>query len=56
MNELSDNQIKMYKIVICNELLDKVMKKKRTIIDEDGVMYRAVLLKDIEDLKAEVNQ
>ena len=38
------------------ELLDKVMQKKRTIIDEDGVMYKVVLLKDIEDLKAEVSE
>ena len=38
-----------------SELLDKVMQKWRTIIDEDGVMYKVVLLKDIEDLKKEVS-
>lgn len=36
-----------------SDLLDKVMQKGRTIIDEDGVMYKAILLKDIEDMKAE---
>ena len=39
-----------------SELLDKVMQKWRTVIDEDGVMYKVVLLKDIEELKAEVEQ
>ena len=39
-----------------SELLDKVMQKQRTIIDEDGVMYKVVFLKDIEDMKAEVEQ
>ena len=39
-----------------SELLDKVMQKKRTIIDEDGVMYKVVFLKDIEDMKAEVSE
>lgn len=38
------------------ELLDKVMQKWRTIIDEDGVMYRVVFLKDIEEMKAEVEK
>lgn len=38
------------------DLLNKVMQKKRTIIDEDGVMYKVVLLKDIEDLKKEVSK
>ena len=38
------------------ELLDKVMQKWRTVIDEDGVMYKVVLLKDIEELKAEVSE
>ena len=37
-------------------LLDKVMQKWRTVIDEDGVMYKVVLLKDIEDLKKEVSE
>ena len=39
-----------------SELLDKVMQKQRTIIDDDGVMYKVVFLKDIEDLKAEVEE
>ena len=39
-----------------SDLLDKVMQKGRTIIDEDGVMYKAILLKDIEDMKAEVSK
>ena len=39
-----------------SELLDKVMQKQRTIIDDDGVMYRVVFLKDIEDLKKEVSK
>lgn len=39
-----------------NELLDKVMQKQRTIIDDDGVMYKVVFLKDIEDMKAEVSE
>ena len=39
-----------------SELLDKVMQKQRAIIAEDGVMYRIVLLKDIEDMKAEVEK
>ena len=38
------------------ELLDKVMQKYRAIIDEDGVMYKVVFLKDIEDMKAEVSK
>ena len=38
------------------KLLDKVMQKQRTIIDDDGVMYRVVFLKDIEELKAEVEE
>ena len=38
------------------ELLDKVMQKQRTIIDDDGVMYRVVFLKDIEDIKSEVQK
>ena len=37
-----------------SELLDKVMQKCRTIIDDDGVMYKVVFLKDIEEMKAEV--
>ena len=37
-----------------SELLDKVMQKQRTIIDDDGVMYKVVFLKDIEEMKAEV--
>lgn len=41
---------------IKSEVLDKVMQKQRTIIDDDGVMYRVVLLKDIEDLKKEVSE
>ena len=39
-----------------SELLDKVMQKYRAIIDEDGVMYKVVFLKDIEDMKAEVSR
>ena len=39
-----------------SELLDKVMQKQRTIIDDDGVMYRVVFLKDIEDIKSEVQK
>lgn len=39
-----------------SELLDKVMQKHRVIIDEDGVMYKAVLIKDIEQMKAEVEE
>lgn len=38
------------------DLLDKVMQKWRTVIDDDGVMYKVVLLKDIEDLKKEVSE
>ena len=38
------------------DLLDKVIQKQRTIIDEDGVMYKVVFLKDIEDMKAEVSK
>lgn len=38
------------------DLLNKVMQKQRTIIDEDGMMYKIVLLKDIEDLKKEVSK
>ena len=38
------------------DLLDKVMQKHRTIIDDDGVMYKVVFLKDIEDMKAEVSK
>ena len=37
-------------------LLDKVMQKWRTVIDEDGVMHKVVLLKDIEKMKAEVSE
>ena len=39
-----------------SELLDKVMQKWRTVIDEDGVMHKVVLLKDIEKMKAEVGE
>ena len=39
-----------------SELLDKVMQKWRTVIDDDGVMYKVVLLKDVEELKAEVEE
>ncbi len=39
-----------------SKLLDKVMQKQRTIIDDDGVMYKVVFLKDIEDLKKEVSE
>ena len=39
-----------------SELLDKVMQKWRTVIDDDGVMYKVVLLKDIEDIKKEVSK
>ena len=39
-----------------SELLDKVMQKQRTIIDEDGVMYKVVFLKDIEKLKAGIGE
>lgn len=39
-----------------SELLDKVMQKWRTVIDDDGTMYKVVLLKDIEDMKAEVEK
>lgn len=35
------------------DLLNKVMQKQRTIIDDDGVMHRVVLVKDIEELKGE---
>ena len=45
-----------YKQKYDSDLLDKVKQKKRTIIDEDGVMYKVVFLKDIEDLKAEVSE
>lgn len=38
------------------DVIDKVMQKQRTIIDDDGVMYRVVFLKDIEELKAEVSK
>ena len=38
------------------ELLDKVMQKWRTVIDDDGTMYKVVFLKDIEDMKAEVSK
>lgn len=38
------------------KLLDKVMQKWRTIIDDDGVMYKVVFLKDIEDMKAEIEE
>lgn len=30
------------------ELFDKLKQKQRTIIDDDGVMYKVVFLKDIE--------
>lgn len=39
-----------------SELLDKVMQKQRTIIDDDGVMYKVVFLKDIEEMKAEIEE
>ena len=45
-----------YKQKYNSNLLDKVMQKQRTIIDDDGVMYKVVLLKDIEDLKKEVSE
>lgn len=38
------------------DLLDKVMQKQRTIIDDDGVMHKVVLVKDIEDMKTEVSE
>lgn len=38
------------------ELLDKVMQKQRTIIDDDGLMHRVVFVKDIEEMKAEVEE
>lgn len=39
-----------------SKLLDKVMQKWRTVIDDDGTMYKVVFLKDIEEMKAEVEQ
>ena len=39
-----------------SELLDKVIQKQRTIIDDDGVMYKVVFLKDIEDMKAGIGE
>ena len=39
-----------------SRLLDKVMQNWRTVIDDDGTMYKVVLLKDIEDMKAEVEE
>ena len=39
-----------------SNLLDKVMQKQRTIIEDDGVMYKVVFLKDIEEMKAEVSE
>lgn len=41
---------------IKDELLDKVMQKQRTIINDDGVMYKVVFLKDIEEMKAEIEE
>lgn len=38
------------------ELLDKVMQKRITIIDDDGVMYKVVFLKDIEEMKADTTR
>lgn len=38
------------------DLLDKVMQKQRTIIDDDGVMHKVVLVKDIEDMKNDVEE
>ena len=45
-----------YKQEYDTKLLDKVMQKQRTIIDDDGVMYKVVFLKDIEEMKAEGNK
>ena len=45
-----------YKKKYDSALLDKVMQKSRTIIDDDGVMHKVVLVKDIEDMKAEVSE
>lgn len=39
-----------------SELLNKVMQKWKIIIDDDGVMYKVVFLKDIEDMKAEIEE
>ena len=35
------------------ELLNKIMQKQRTIVDDDGVVYRVVFIKDIEAMKGE---
>ena len=32
------------------ETIEEVIQKQRVIIDEDGVMYKVVFLKDIEDI------
>lgn len=39
-----------------SELLDKIIQKSRTIIDDDGVMHKVVLVKDIENMKGELSK